>query len=328
MVNDNEPNFAKRRREVTLAEVAASANVAIMTASRALRNAESVRPYLRERVLAAARQLNYSPSSIARALANRYSDIVSIFLYDLNNPYFGTIAEKISTRLYARNLLPMIANSGEYIIKVNDETLARGSILMTPGEEMARFVFSRRPMVGIVTEKPTTTYPFLLIDYPTAYAQLGAVLAARRPKSYAIFDWIKYPRRQTPLYQPAVEALNAVGAKMIFNWETVNTIPQAAAVIAQQKIEIVMCVNDPTAAQLLIELNAHGLHAPEDVLIIGRDGTLNLAWTLAPDFDHLADAVVELLCAQFVRSSTAKNPPLQQTILPQVIAAGKIIPAN
>ena len=80
---------------MTLAQVAQKANVAIATASKVFNNDKSVRSYLRERVLEAAAELNYQPSMMARALRKKQTNIVTLGIMQLENPYFGALAQAV-----------------------------------------------------------------------------------------------------------------------------------------------------------------------------------------------------------------------------------------
>lgn len=73
----------------TLAHVAAEANVSLSTASRALRDAKSVRPTTRRRVRAAAQRLGYEPNRIARSLRTRSSSLVGIVVPDVGNGFYA-----------------------------------------------------------------------------------------------------------------------------------------------------------------------------------------------------------------------------------------------
>ncbi len=78
---------------VTLADVARSAGVSLATASRAINgSARQVRPDLRDKVLAAARALNYVADAQAQAMARGRTNVVGLLVHDIADPYFSTIA--------------------------------------------------------------------------------------------------------------------------------------------------------------------------------------------------------------------------------------------
>jgi LacI family transcriptional regulator len=86
-----------RAEHVTLEEVARLAGVSMATASRVLsKSTRAVRPELREKVLAAAARLSYTPNPHARALARSASDIVGLVVHDIADPYFSSIAAGVT----------------------------------------------------------------------------------------------------------------------------------------------------------------------------------------------------------------------------------------
>ncbi|TDE10650.1 LacI family DNA-binding transcriptional regulator [Jiangella asiatica] len=83
----------QQRGSVTLMDVAARAGVSLATASRALNGStRRVGDDLRERVLAAARSLNYAPNAQAQAMARGQTNVVGLVVQDIADPYFSSIA--------------------------------------------------------------------------------------------------------------------------------------------------------------------------------------------------------------------------------------------
>ena len=70
----------------TIRDVARHAGVSIATVSRVMRDSHSVRPITRERVLAAAEELEYTPSQLGRQLAERRHAANGIVFPDLSGP--------------------------------------------------------------------------------------------------------------------------------------------------------------------------------------------------------------------------------------------------
>ncbi|WP_420112304.1 LacI family DNA-binding transcriptional regulator [Pseudactinotalea sp.] len=83
---------------VTLSDVAREADVSLATASRAINGSanRTVRPELRERVLAAAERLHYSPDANAQAMARGRTTTVGLIVHDIADPYFSSIAAGVT----------------------------------------------------------------------------------------------------------------------------------------------------------------------------------------------------------------------------------------
>ncbi|MFF5259642.1 LacI family DNA-binding transcriptional regulator [Actinomadura viridis] len=75
------------RRTATIKDVAAAAGVGIATVSRVFSGTGSVSPGTRERVLAAARDLDYRPSALGRGLKLRRSGGIGVVVPDVTDPF-------------------------------------------------------------------------------------------------------------------------------------------------------------------------------------------------------------------------------------------------
>src|ERR1044071_9292935 len=80
---------------VTLADIARELGVSKMTVSRAINNHPLINAETRDRVLEAARRMNYRPNQHARALATSRSYLIGIVVPDLMNLYFAEVTRAI-----------------------------------------------------------------------------------------------------------------------------------------------------------------------------------------------------------------------------------------
>jgi LacI family transcriptional regulator len=95
-----------------LVDVARRAGVSLSTASRVLGGSrDRVTPHLRERVLAAAAELNYVPNAPARALARATTPTLGLVVHDISDPYFAEIARGVLRVADEARLMVMIGNS-------------------------------------------------------------------------------------------------------------------------------------------------------------------------------------------------------------------------
>ncbi|MDO5286421.1 MAG: LacI family DNA-binding transcriptional regulator [Actinomycetia bacterium] len=85
---------------VTLSDVAQAAGVSLSTASRAINGSKdrTVNPQLREKVLAVAAELRYSPNAAAQAIARGQTTGLSLLVHDIADPYFSSIAAGVTSQ--------------------------------------------------------------------------------------------------------------------------------------------------------------------------------------------------------------------------------------
>src|SRR5947208_9601865 len=81
----------------TIRDVARLSGVSVATVSRVFNGYSDVHPATRERVLAAAGELDYAPSAAARTLVGRRSQLVGVVLFtgyehpDIEHPFFQDV---------------------------------------------------------------------------------------------------------------------------------------------------------------------------------------------------------------------------------------------
>ena len=103
------PRKATRTR---LDDVARRAGVSLSTASRVVTdNGYPVAEATRQRVLEAVRELNYSPSVLARALVTRRTHIVGVIVGDVEDPYFAEIVRGVEDVARRAGYLVIVCNA-------------------------------------------------------------------------------------------------------------------------------------------------------------------------------------------------------------------------
>ncbi len=80
----------------SITEVARLAGVSTATASRVVSSSDyPVSPATRERVLDAARALDYVPNALARGLLKSYVPVVGVIVHDITDPYFAEVVRGV-----------------------------------------------------------------------------------------------------------------------------------------------------------------------------------------------------------------------------------------
>lgn len=114
----------RHSHRTTSFDVAALAGVSQSAVSRAFTPGSSISDDTREKVLEAARKLNYVPNSIASSLTTKRSNIVALILGDMNNPFYVHVLQAFSSRLQQQGRQVLIfsvgrnADSDEAILQV------------------------------------------------------------------------------------------------------------------------------------------------------------------------------------------------------------------
>lgn len=94
-------------------DVARAARVSTATVSAVLNDSAYVSPDLRSRVLAAIKDLNYSPSLAARSLKRGRSQLIALVVADLANPFFSRVVWAAEAAVAAWGYSLVVFNSDE-----------------------------------------------------------------------------------------------------------------------------------------------------------------------------------------------------------------------
>lgn len=139
-------------------DVAKKAGVSITTVSMVLnRTNNKISEPTREKVLKAAKDLNYNPNSYARALASKKSNSIMVVIPDIVNPFYSSIIKELT--YYARK-----KNYFLYIHNTNNKTINEEDFIsiLKSNYFMASFVVDRN-VVGL-TEKVIKKYNIIFLD--------------------------------------------------------------------------------------------------------------------------------------------------------------------
>lgn len=92
-----------RKKPATLSDLAAAVGVAPMTVSRVVNGSGYVSEETRQKVLQAAKKMNYRRNGVARNLRRQRTETVGLVLGDISNPYSTELANVIRETLASRD---------------------------------------------------------------------------------------------------------------------------------------------------------------------------------------------------------------------------------
>lgn len=101
------------KKRITIADVAAAAEVSMMTVSRAMNGRDGINQETRERILKIAAELEYRPSQIARGLVTRQTTTLGLVMPDVANPFFAQIARGAEDVAYVHDYNLFLINTAE-----------------------------------------------------------------------------------------------------------------------------------------------------------------------------------------------------------------------
>lgn len=122
---------------VTINDIAKASGVSPATVSRVLNSSGYVKEETRQKILKVIKQLNYTPSAIARSLSTSRTNTIGVIVPDVNNPFFGEVIKGISEIADMHDLNIILCDTDESLdkelkaLKLLKEQRIQG-ILITP----------------------------------------------------------------------------------------------------------------------------------------------------------------------------------------------------
>jgi DNA-binding LacI/PurR family transcriptional regulator len=327
-----------------MSDIAVLAGVSKVTVSAVLSTRADaktrVAPATRQRVLDAAKELNYSPNGIAKMFRHRCTDIVGLYLGDwLLNTHDLFLAEIVSglqtgCHNHRKDLLIHSTFRGLDINDVYMELISRkidGLIMFAQeGDPLAlRLASSSLPVVAIADAVPTL--PSVVADDHAGSRMLADYLASKGHKHIMYRrGWVQQSsvnRRYEAFLQRAAELGMKVTMDGLERTQLDFSVSEREKAIIHlpptERPTAIASTNDRMAYAMVDYLKDSGFKIPDDFAIVGFDGMetqirpkVRLTTIVAP-WSEVANTALSLV----VKSLAGESIPLE-TIMPVHLAIG------
>jgi LacI family transcriptional regulator, galactose operon repressor len=301
---------------VTLREVAARSQVSISTASRALNGRSDVSKEVRERVLIAAQDLQYTANHNARALKGATSKILGVVLYDARATTFNAaLMRGVYDAATPRGYSVIVCDGAASIEAAQDayrlllEKRVDGILVNSGaggGGPLRRLVAAEMPFVVLNRRIDDAG---LDVDYVMIDAERGTYLATRHllelghtrvlyhaitPQNVPSLERLPGYRRalaefEVPFTSDLIMETRGGGSSLEDTYARVTSVLQRS----KQRPTGIVAYNDTHAVAVLKALHDLGVRVPEDVAVVGQN---NLEFTdfLIPPLTSVAHAVQQM----------------------------------
>ena len=280
------------RRRSTIIEVAARANVAFSTVSRVL-NGGYASPEVRARVEQAARDLNYTPSPIARNLKTGRQGCIGVVVESSQCSWFTQVLGGIEEALADKTVSALLGSlnlRGSYDASTIERWIA--------DRRVDGLIFARctRHEESLVTQAREAQIPMVFIA-PDENFSAGPVFVARNREAartltehlielgHARFAFLGGPEKSVDAIERlggmcealAERELEIEPAHVQFgeNFPRRGAAAYAEAWLALPRASsptAVVCGNDTLAIEFLRVILQHGVGVPDEVSVVGFDG--------------------------------------------------------
>ena len=300
---------------VTSRDVAQAAGVSQATVSRAMSGSTRVSLDVRQRVLEAARHLQYEPNLAARTMRTQRSGAIGVVVERVTNPFYPQIIEELSRRLVEHDLEMLLwdsAGAGEQgAIQAIRSKLVDGLIFTTATatsaplraalEARAPVVLMNRVVEGAPADSVDTRNEQMSAEVAAYFAGAGhhrvGLITASEDASTARL------RRQGFVAGAAEHGLRLPTARIVD-----GAFSHAGGAAAMDRMlrsrhppTAVFCANDLSAFGALDAALMLGVKVPEDVWVVGYDDIDMASWasfdltTVCQPIAAMVGVAVELL---------------------------------
>lgn len=272
----------------SMKDIAKSAGVSTSTVSHVINQTRYVSEDITERVQKAAKDLNYSPSALARSLKMNRTKTIGLLVTTSTNPFFGEVVKGVERRCYEQgyNLILCNTEGDEARMKASINTLLEkrvdGLLLLCSTLEGKHLdVFDRyKDIPTVVMDWGETHFPS---DKIKDNSELGGYMAANHllENGHKEIGCITGPlgRHQAQIrYAGFVRAMDEAGISINQQWivpanfecdggfDAFNTLYERGELPSA-----IFACNDMMAMGLINAANEKGIKVPEDLSVIGYD---------------------------------------------------------
>lgn len=324
---------------VTLDDVARLAGVSAASVSRALNGREGVRPDVRERVRLLADSLGYRPNRAARTLASGRAAVLGLIVPSnelQHDPYGASIVTAVARAASAHDEGLMLYLAGTEPRRAVDDMVRDGLIdgvivsavaIGTPWVDHLLDAQVPTVLLGRHDERPEA-HTISVENVDATYAAVVHVheQGCRRVAHLGGRASRVDAQQRAAGYAAAVRALGLpTDAGLVVDGDFTRATGRAITPrLLEARPDAIVAANDESAIGAMIALRDAGLRVPEDVAVVGFDGT-GTNELVAPTLTSVHqpfDAMSDLAVRSLQTLVGGGDVPLHQSVTPELVAAG------
>jgi LacI family transcriptional regulator len=316
---------------VTIRDVAREAGVTVSTVSRSLNGAYGVNQTTREKVVAIARRLNYSPNRVARGLVTGQTQTLALIISDIRNPFFAEVARGAQDCANRAGFDLVLCNADlepaaqmRYVrsmLAKRVDGLIMNSVMLFSREERDELAASGIPVVLLNRPRQTKAFSIICADNVQGGKLAGAYL---RKLGHRKIAHLTGPKQHGNLTDRSDGFLSACADGIVIHGE--QTFRGGCAMARQlfdehPDVTAVFAASDAIAFGVIREAWNRGLRVPADLSVIGFDnvevsGIIHPPLTTVhqPKYE-MGEAAVEILIKHARQIAGGATPMPEHRIL-------------
>jgi len=272
-----------REKTLSIYDIAKDLGISSGTVSRAFNNHPEVSKATRERILAKARELGYTPSPLARGLARNVTSAIGIVIPTVYDPFFLDFAQGVQRAAAEASVAVMMSftdhaeESLRTAVRSFEQFRVAGVVLLGGSGQHdvdLRAQFGQLPIVVALRRSQDSTFPAVFIDHRRGAVEMVSFLAARGHRS---IGYVGLPL----VTQAAIERLAgyreaSAALAIVPRIEVVadgNAFADGATatnrLLNKARPDAIFYASDALATGGLQALAQRGLRVPDDIAVAG-----------------------------------------------------------
>jgi len=304
-------------RAAGIKDVATLAGVSLKTVTNVVHERPNVAAETRARVQAAIAELGYRPSMAGRQLQSGRSNVITLAVPRIDEPYLGALAHAMIAAARPLGYALLVDETGG---RPDREALAAAGY---PGHSIDGVIFEAldahhlaelsriNPTVLLGERIAGTTADHVGIDNVASARDVVAHLVATGRRSIGFLGHQGHTQTSVPSlrYRGFREAVHDAGLDTAADWHVPTgqytreegEARTEAALSDLASADALVCVSDLLAIGAMRALARRGIRVPQDIAVVGWDDTVDAAYhhptltSVAPDLRQLAERTIALL---------------------------------
>jgi LacI family transcriptional regulator, sucrose operon repressor len=306
-------NAGGTRMKPKIEDVARLAGVSPTTVSRVLNNRGYISNVTREKVQKAMNELNYFPNDVARSLFNKRSNLIGLIVPTTKNPFFGELTFHLENICASQGYKVLLCNSLNKIEKEEKylEMLLRNQVdgIIVGTHNRGILDYHKQNLAVVAIDRYLSeTIPVVSSDNYEGGKIATDLLISKGCKCIILIDGVGELETPAMLRRKAFVDVMEKHDRVPIIYEVPEVFDQKSqqAVISKlfqecPEVDGVFATNDLFAASFINEAQKYGKKVPEQIKVVGYDGTETVQ-TLLPGLttvkqpiDEIAKTAIEIL---------------------------------
>lgn len=319
----------------TIKDVAKKAGVSTATVSRIINGKGEASPETIQKVQAIVKELNYRPSSVAKSLSKRKSNLIALLIPNLDNPFFSELVKAIEAAANRKGYQIYLCNSEdnrqkvEYYLESMRDNYVMGAIINS--------LFVTEDDLDLLEENgiSTITIDRAQFSHPYSAVSVNHVEGGYRSTKHLIASqsknlvFLSGPKDESSSldrftgYLKAVTEENVTHVEKIYGNFDIESGYVAVKNFLQKEIAIdgIVSSNDAMALGALRACADCGKKVPQDIRIIGYDNTSygNYSIPRLSTINQFKAKTGDLIIGELEKVSQKKAEPKKYEVLPELV---------